>query len=120
VVEVADPTTVVVDLLACARLTRLVTRDRVTKPWRRRLIAGIYQRAGGTFPEYWDANGPTEVTMEGDSAPVLAYLLSCDWCVSVYAGVFVVAARRVCPWLWDPIARALAASQATGIMLPRS
>ena len=56
--------------LATARLTRLVTTDRITKAPREWAVRRL------------DADG------------LLAYLLVCDWCTSVYTGAGVAA------WLW--------------------
>lgn len=60
-------------------------------------------------PEVWpdfDAHEP----------PALVELLRCPWCLSVWVGAGVVAARALCPRVWDPIARALAASEVTGLI----
>jgi hypothetical protein len=105
----------VVDALAVARLTRLVTRDRITKRVRRPAVAAAYTTAGQTFPgPTWDLFETAVVTDDPD-APDLAYLLSCDWCSSVWVAALVVAARALVPGVWDPIARILAASQVTGM-----
>lgn len=53
--------------LATARITRLITSDRLTLPLRRRLLAHV--RAGGS----------------------LEYLLSCSWCTSIWVGLLVAA-----------------------------
>jgi hypothetical protein len=102
----------VIDALATARLTRLVTRDRLTKPWRRRAITAAYGTRG--LPDTWDAFGPTVVTDDLE-APEIAYLLSCTWCSSLYVALVVLALRATVPGLWSPIAKALAASQLTGM-----
>lgn len=103
--------TLVVDALAIARLTRLVTKDRITRPLRRPIIRAAY---GGTLPEAWEELGPTVVLDDADS-PEVAYLLSCDWCASAYVAVAVVLARAFVPGVWDPIARVLAGSQVAGM-----
>ena len=105
--------TLVVDALAIARLTRLVTTDRITRPWRARAVAAAY--APAPLPDGWHDLGPETVTDDPD-APSLAYLLSCDWCASLYCAILVMCLRRFVPVLWDPIAKALAGSQATGMM----
>ena len=104
--------TLVVDALAVARLTRLVTTDRITRPLRRRAVAAAY--APAPLPDGWDDLGPTTVTDDPD-APKAAYLLSCDWCSSMWVAAFVLVARATVPGVWDPIARILAASQLTGM-----
>jgi hypothetical protein len=102
----------VIDALATARLTRLVTRDRLTKPWRRRAITAAYGAQG--LPESWDAFGPTVVTDDLE-APEVAYLLSCSWCSSLWCALVVLALRATVPGVWSPVAKALAASQLTGM-----
>lgn len=73
----------VVDALACYRLTRLVTTDRITAPLRDRV--------------------PFEV-------------ITCDWCIGQWVAFGVVAARKVAPKLWGPVALALAYSAVAGIV----
>lgn len=85
-----EPITLLVAALATARLTRLVTRDRITHALRRRILKRL------------------------DPEGLLAYLLICDWCSSVYMGAIVTAG-----WLWGPawlywVAVALALSHITG------
>lgn len=104
--------TLVVDALAVARLTRLVTTDRITRPWRARAVAAAM--APAPLPDGWHDLGPDTITDDPD-APPLAYLLSCDWCSSTWIAALVLLARAVAPGVWDPIARILAASQVTGM-----
>lgn len=87
-----EPITLLVAALATARLTRLVTRDRITHAPRRRIL-------GRLNPE-----------------GLAAYLLVCDWCTSVYVGAGVAAL-----YVWGPgwpvlgwAAYALAFSHVTG------
>ncbi|MEU7010377.1 hypothetical protein [Streptomyces sp. NPDC046332] len=51
--------------LATARLTRLITRDRITQTPRNAILRRL------------------------PDGHLLAYLVMCDWCVSVYAGAAV-------------------------------
>jgi hypothetical protein len=68
-----DTITLLVAALATARLTRLVTRDQITHRARRAVLKKL------------DPDG------------MLAYLIVCDWCSSVYAGGAVAA------WIiWGP------------------
>lgn len=108
-------TDLAIDALAVARLTRLVTKDRLTRPWRRRVIVAHYEAAGKPFPETWDAFGPIVVTDDID-APTGAYLLSCSWCSSLWCALIVLALRWAIPSVWSPVAKALAASQLTGMV----
>jgi hypothetical protein len=57
-------------VLAAYRLSRLVTTDRLTMAPRHALIA--------------------RSKAKGDDDPLLAALITCDWCVSVYTSAFVV------------------------------
>ena len=59
--------TLLIAALATARITRLFTRDRITHALRRRILLRL------------DADG------------LLAYLIVCDWCTSVYVSAGVVA-----------------------------
>jgi len=87
---------VAVDALATHRVTRAVTRDSIP----------ITARPRDAVRRRWP-----------DSTA--AYFATCDWCVSVWAGLAVTTARALAPRAWDPIARALAASTVTGIIASR-
>lgn len=80
------------DALACFRLTRLITTDKLTDPWRQRI---------------WDRH------------PVdhgLGFALSCDWCTSIYVAVGILTARRFAPSTWKLAADGLAMSAITGLL----
>lgn len=79
----------VIDALATYRLTRLVTRDRITARYRD-AIRGPYD--GGE------------------------HFVDCPWCVGMWIAFGVVAARRLAPALWSPVATALAFSAVAGIV----
>jgi len=93
-----DVITLALAALATARLTRLVTRDVIFTVPRDRLIVALPPRLD----------------------PV-AYLLTCDWCASVYVGAGVGAAW----WAWGDTrwfmaaAAALAFSHITGWLATR-
>lgn len=117
------------DALSAYRITRLVTRDTLTKPLREAALAWLYRNdppprieidvstladrgAGRTstvpgdeieFDSYVD-----RVEWERDDAPKLATLLLCPWCVGVWVGFGVMVLRRAMPRLWSPIADGLA------------
>lgn len=76
----------VVDALACYRLTRLVVADGITEPIRDRLIT----KRDGTTRDWWEQ------------------LISCRYCVGVWVGFGVMAWRWLAPGVWTPIAYALA------------
>jgi hypothetical protein len=88
-----------VDALAAFRLTRLVIEDTITEPLRQR----VKHRA------------MREVDSPGTAAKVET-LLSCPWCVGFWVSCGVVAARRVAPRSWVPLAEVLALSAAVGII----
>lgn len=89
------PTTALVDALAAYRLVRLAQRDRLPPlpRWRARLAAAADR-----------------------SASPLGELLDCAWCAGVHAAALVVAARRVAPQAWDPVALVLAGSAVVGLL----
>jgi len=103
------------DVLAAYRLTRLVTTDTISDPIRDRLIERIY-RAG-----YWGDMKPplggwSELARADEEPPKLADLLTCWWCAGWWVSALVVAARRLVPGLWGPVARALATSTVVGFL----
>lgn len=83
-----------VDALAVARITRLVTDDTLPplEAARRRAYEHVQQRHGAGWAEG----------------------VTCAWCVSVWVAAGAVVARRVAPRTWDRAARALALSYAAG------
>ena len=88
---------VVVMALATARATRLITRDRVLAAPRRAVLR--------VLPD------------DG----LLAYLVVCDWCVSMYTGTLAAAGGAWAgwwPWAWAP-ALAFAFSYVTGYLASR-
>lgn len=96
--------TLLVDMAAAARITRLVTTD--------------------TFPPAkhvrdWllDKVDPRKVReVEGAEPPSLVELIECNWCAGFWISAAVVAARKAFPGLWDPIARVFATSYAVGML----
>lgn len=92
--------------LAAARVTRLITSDKITEGLRGHVIRWADRRAGVDPTE---AFAPT---------PMLAYFVTCPWCVSIYVGA--VAAPLAywwgeSPWLLVPVL-ALALSGFTGYL----
>lgn len=141
-----DLTELIIDTLAIARITRLVTTDQMTASWRDRLwarypIEGMrLDRSDGwrftdTEASRWvDTPGlgyqlvtvgvEHAIAEDGSHAHVtdshpLGYVASCDWCSSVWIACGVVAARALAPRAWRPLARALAGSQLTGMLTSR-
>ncbi|HEX6518264.1 MAG TPA: hypothetical protein VF049_22075 [Nocardioidaceae bacterium] len=87
----------VVMTLATARVTRLVTRDRILDAPRRAVLRAL------------------------PDGHLLAYLVVCDWCVSVYTGGVAAVGGAWAgwwPWAWAP-ALTLAFSYVTGYLASR-
>ena len=64
----------VLGALATARITRLITTDRITEAPRNAILRRL------------------------DADSLLAYLIVCDWCSSVYVGAGVAAAGAALGW----------------------
>lgn len=90
--------TVVLTILAVARVTRLITTDKLTEAPRNALVLWLIDRRG-----------------EGTR---LAYLVMCDWCMSVYTGSVAACAYAV--WhdtlAYMAVTLALSASYVTGFL----
>jgi hypothetical protein len=87
-----EPITLLVAALGTARLTRLITRDRITHAPRRWVLQRL------------DQDGLT------------AYMIVCDWCVSVYTGAAIAAVgawNGLWSWGWA-VPLTLAFSLTTG------
>lgn len=91
--------TLAVDALATYRLTRLIVQDDITAPLRERVRHAAMR----------------SVDSPGIAAKVNT-LLSCPWCVGMWVSFGVVAARRLAPAAWTPVAAALAFSAVTGVI----
>lgn len=97
--------------LAVARVTRLVTSDKITEGIRYRFVASRLRRKYGVSPTAEQMGSP----------PMLAYLIMCPWCISIWIGAALapfVALWGTRPWLWAP-AFALAASYVSGFLAQR-
>jgi hypothetical protein len=92
-----DPTTVALDALASYRLTRLLVSD------------GIIDRPRGALME----------RLRRRERHKLVELIECPWCTGFWVALGVVAARRLAPSVWDPIARVFAYSAAAGFVATR-
>lgn len=92
-----DPVTLILSALAAARLTRLITTDRITQAPRNILLRKLPEES------------------------LMAYLVVCDWCVSVYTGAGVAAAGAMMDWWTWPVAvpAALAFSYTAGFLASR-
>jgi hypothetical protein len=92
-----DPTTVAVDAMASYRLTRLLISDGIADRPRSALTGSLRGRGNRKLVE----------------------LIECPWCTGFWVAVGVVAARRLVPAAWDPVARILAFSAAAGLVASR-
>ena len=86
------PLGLLVDALAVFRLTKLVNDDEILGDVRDKLLERFH-------PE------DTKI----------GYLITCPWCVSIYAGGAVALARELAPRTWNVAASALAFSALTGL-----
>lgn len=100
------------DALSVYRLTRLVTTDAIMQPAR----DAVGRRAVVRVP-----HGDSSYPAAGRKPwPFLADLMRCDWCVSMWIGFGVMAARRLAPDVWQPVATALAFSTVAGLIAERT
>lgn len=83
-------TTLITDVVAVRRLTRLIQEDRITAEMR---------------DLYW-AKFPINTKM--------GFLLSCSWCVSIWAGLAIFGLRKLSPETANILSGLLAASEITG------
>jgi hypothetical protein len=79
-----------VDAVAAVRLTQLVVSDQITDPIRQKI---------------WDKH-----PVESGSG----YLISCPYCSSMYVAALVMAARRLAPGVWQPVAEGLTVAAIAG------
>lgn len=83
------------DIIATYRLTKLVMDDKITEDFRNYIF--------GKFE--WDSK--------------ISYLITCPWCVSIWAGAVIFAIRRIDPETADIVSGILTASALTGIAYTR-
>lgn len=92
----------VIDAAATYRLVRLVTEDTFppVQALRNRIVEAhtTYDDQGVGDPDNW------------------AELVECPWCASWWIALGVVAARRLAPRFWDPVARGLSFSLVSGLI----
>jgi hypothetical protein len=128
-VPMPNAVVLLVYLLAVARVVRLVTTDRVTQRPRDWIITHLWirhwlpsaraEQPGETRGEHRRMAAGFAREFRASAVPPLSvYLMTCPWCVSIYAGA--VAAPIIwfwgtSPWLAVP-ALALALSQGTGLI----
>lgn len=103
-----------VNALAVYRLSILVSKDKITKPLRRRVrYRGYEEKFNGTF----------ERGLDGRRARAwrsINELVICPWCLSVWFGGGAVALSATVPSVWQYPALALALSGATVLATRRA
>ena len=116
------------DGLAAYRLTRLVTADALLHGPRDNLVWRAYQaqkeprgRIPGVLAEeegikLLEPGGWSALAQIDPHAPKLATLVTCRFCAGVWVSFGVVAARRLAPKAWHPVATALAYSAVAALM----
>jgi hypothetical protein len=121
---------VLVYALAVARVTRLITADKITERPRERLQLALWAHSitpgeAAAWAALWEVDAPLgQVTRQmvaqrtADSAepPLSVYLLGCPWCASIYVGAAAAPLAYfwgTSPWLLIP-ALTLAFSYFTG------
>lgn len=82
----------ILDALAVHRLTKLVIDDTITEDLREWV---------------WEKYGQPDESKVG-------YLFTCPWCVSIWMGIGVTAARTMAPKTWRAASYVLAFSSVTG------
>lgn len=83
------------DILAVFRLTKLIMDDRITLEFR---------------DWVWKKYPPNTK---------MGFLLTCPWCVSIWAAIIVIGARKASPEYGDMLSKILAASAVTGLAYQR-
>lgn len=83
--------TLILDIIAVVRLTKLILEDEITQPLRDL----VHKR----FPPNTK----------------LGYLFTCPWCMSIWVGASIFGLRRLSPELATTVSSILTASQITGL-----
>lgn len=96
--------------LATLRLTRLVTTDKIVEEQRQRLQLYLEQRkeqkTGTETPDTWQSK--------------LAYILSCQWCLSIWVSIPVTAGADAVTSVPLPGLVPCVASAVTGMIASRT
>lgn len=106
----------IVDALAVYRLTRLVVSDDITETPRRLVVFGAYGASGRAMGYLGEDATAQEQVASDAKPPMLAKLVTCPWCASIWIGFGVVLMRRLVPRVWRPVADALAMSAVAGFL----
>jgi len=93
----------VIDALAVHRLTRLATRDEITREVRETI-----QKELATLSE--------SRLVSAKTVEKLDYVMTCDWCMSVWVAFFAYLLKKYVPNVWSVVKYVLAASTITGLI----
>lgn len=104
-----DLLTVLLIALATARITRLVTTDKI--------VEGPRLRLQFAFEARWERKNAPNLEEWGSK---LAYLLGCDWCASIWIAPLVTIATMQVTSVPLPVLTALTASMLTGLLASSS
>lgn len=104
------------DALSAYRLTRLVTADVILDGPRDAVVRWSYAHRSGADPAEAERGGWADFAMTDPDAPSLATLLTCRFCAGMWVSLAVVAARRLFPRAWPPLAEALAFSAGAALL----
>lgn len=115
-----------VDALACYRLTRLATADTIFDEPRGLVVRWAYEahHTQGDLRDAMAAKGLDAdrlahwplFAQQDDDTPKLATLVTCRWCAGVWCAAAVLAARTLSPRLWRWAARGLAVAAAGALV----
>lgn len=101
----------VLGAVATVRAARLITEDEILAPARERVLEWA-------LPRQPDPEDPRPVYGQGGH-PRIAYLITCPWCVSVWAAAALAAGLTVAPRATRAAAAVLAWSAAAGYLSER-
>jgi hypothetical protein len=107
------------DALAVYRLAKLITADTITEPLREKLRQAALRKDGRTIAADHEQG---YAIMDFAAKTKLAWLfelVTCPWCVSIYAATAVVALTKFIPGIWQYPAMGLALSAAAGFLAER-
>lgn len=104
------------DALSAYRLTRLVTADTLLDGPRDAVVRWSYAHRSGANPAEAECDGWADFAMSDPHAPKVATLLTCRFCAGMWVSLAVVAARRLFPRAWPPLAEALALSAGAALL----
>lgn len=100
-----------VDGLACFRLTRLIAVDGISEKVRKRLL----DRARTVAFNYATAHKNAPTPHDSNVYGTLWELVSCSWCVSMWIAIPAVTLTKLIPGVWQYPAMLLAVAAIAGL-----